>query len=205
MAIRSDPRVDAYIKQAAPFAQPILKHLRQLVRQGCPEVTETIKWGMPSFTVDGKILCGMAAFKAHCTFGFWHQAMEKIIAKAHGTIGDAMGLMGRITSLADLPVDEAMLGYIKTAVSLNSSDQPARSRPAGKRKPEAAVPADLAAALKKNKTAAATFAKFTPSHRREYVEWITEAKREETRQKRLATTLEWLAEGKSRHWKYANC
>lgn len=205
MALKSDPRVNAYIKQAEPFAQPILKHLRKLVHQGCPEVVETLKWGMPSFTLDGKILCGMAAFKAHCTFGFWHQEMEKSLAADGYKTGDAMGLMGRITSLADLPEDGAMLGYIKAAAALNSSDQPARSRPAGKRKPVVAVPADLAVALKKNKIAAATFAKFTPSHRREYVEWITEAKREETRQKRLVTTLKWLVEGKSRNWKYANC
>jgi uncharacterized protein YdeI (YjbR/CyaY-like superfamily) len=205
MATKSDPRVDAYIAKAAPFARPILRHLRKLVHQGCPDVVETLKWSMPSFMSNGRILAGMAAFKEHCTFGFWHQEMEKRVAKDGHKTGEAMGLLGRLTRLEDLPGDRTLLGYIRTAVELNASHKPGRSRPAGKPRPELPVPADLVAALKRNKAAAATFEKFSPSHRREYVEWITEAKRDETRQKRLATTLEWLAEGKSRNWKYANC
>jgi len=161
---------------------------------------------MPHFESAGKMLCGMAAFKAHCTFGFWHQGMAKVLGAAGGKAGSAMGHLGRITSLADLPGDQAMIRYVQAAVKLNASAAPARPRPAAtERKKEPAVPADLVAALKKNKAAAGTFADFSPSHRREYIEWIVEAKREETRQKRLATTLAWLAEGKSRDWKYQNC
>ncbi|HUR56999.1 MAG TPA: YdeI/OmpD-associated family protein [Opitutaceae bacterium] len=202
MPKKHDPRIDAYIRQAQLFAQPVLEHLRELVHRGCPDVEEDIKWSSPSFMYRGKILCGIAAFKEHATFGFWHQAMEKELGPlSRGT--EAMGLLGRIRSLADLPDDKTMLRFIKRAVELHDSGAPLR--PAPKAKPPAKVPPDLAAALKKDKTAAATFDKFSPSHRREYIEWIVEAKRDETRQKRLETTLEWLAEGKSRNWKYQNC
>ena len=198
-----DPRIDAYIAKSAPFAQPILQRLRQLVHAACPEAKETIKWGMPSFTYHGKILCGMAAFKAHATFGFWHQGMEKLMAKEIGKTYDAMGLMGRLTSLADLPGDQMLTHYVKTALRLHDTGAPARHKP--KPKPPLPVPADLAAALKKNRRAAAVWAGFSPSARREYIEWITEAKREATREQRLRTTLEWVAAGKPRNWKYLNC
>jgi uncharacterized protein YdeI (YjbR/CyaY-like superfamily) len=197
-----DPRIDDYIAKAAPFAQPILKQLRALVHRACPAAQETLKWSMPHFTYNDKILCSMAAFKAHCAFGFWHQGMERELG-ASAKSDEAMGLLGRITSRSDLPSDAIMIGYIKRAADLHDSGTPAR--PPKKAKPEIAPPADLLAALKKNKAAATAFENFSPSHRREYVEWIVEAKRDETRQKRLATTLEWLAEGKSRHWKYTNC
>jgi uncharacterized protein YdeI (YjbR/CyaY-like superfamily) len=200
----ADPRIDAYIAAAAPFAQPILKHLRQLVHRACPDVVEDIKWGMPSFLLGGRILCGMAAFKQHATFGFWHKEMEKILAKDRGTVEGAMGLLGRITSPADLPTDKQMLIYLKQAAALTTSGAPARPART-KPRAEIPVPTDLAAALKKNKPAAATWAKFPPSCRREYLEWITEAKRPETREKRLLTTVEWLADGKRRNWKYADC
>ncbi|MBI5769082.1 MAG: YdeI/OmpD-associated family protein [Verrucomicrobia bacterium] len=200
----TDPRVDAYIAKAAPFAQPILRHLRKLVHQACPEVAEDIKWGMPSFIYAGKILCGTAAFKQHATFGFWHQEMAKIIQQDRGTVEGAMGLLGRITSLADLPADKQLLAYIKKAAALTASGQPARVRSV-KPKPALPVPADLAAALKGNKKAAATWATFPPGCRREYLEWVTEAKRPATRATRVATTLEWLAAGKRRNWKYENC
>lgn len=202
-----DPRIDAYIAKSAAFAQPVLQHLRELVHQGCPAATETIKWSAPHFEHAGGILCSMAAFKAHCAFGFWHQGMEKILG-GHGARADtAMGSMGRITRIADLPDDMMMIRFVREAATLNESGAPGRPRPAAAAatKKEAAVPADLAAALKKNKTAAKTFAEFSPSHRKDYIEWITEARRKETRQKRLATTLEWLAQGKSRNWKYEAC
>ena len=202
MPTKPDPRIDAYIAKSAAFATPILRHLRALVHRACPEATETVKWSCPSFEHHG-ILCGMAAFKAHCTFGFWHQGMTEVLGRDGGKADDAMGSLGRITSLADLPSDSAMLRYIKQAAKLNASATPAR--PAPKAKPTLAVPADLAAALKRSKAATATWEKFSSSHRREYIEWITEAKREATREARLATTLEWLAEGQSRNWKYANC
>jgi uncharacterized protein YdeI (YjbR/CyaY-like superfamily) len=203
MPASKDPRVDAYIRKAAPFAQPILTHLRKLVHAACPEITEDIKWGMPSFLYKGKILAGIAAFKAHATLGFWHQGMEKLLAKELGQADRAMGMFGRIASLDDLPSDKVMLGYIKTAVKLHDSDVP--GRPKHKARPELPVPADLADALKRSKKASAAWTDFSPSARREYIEWITEAKRPETREQRLLTTIEWVAEGKSRHWKYQNC
>lgn len=203
MAIKTDPRIDAYIAKAAPFAQPILNHLRTLVHHGNPETEETIKWGCPFFTYRGQMFCSMAAFKAHAAFGFHHQGMEKVLAKDLGKQAEAMGFFGRLTSIADLPNDATLLRYIGAAVQLNDSGQPrlAKSKP----KPELPVPPDFAAALKKNRKAAAVFTNFAPSHRRDYIEWITEAKREETRVKRLATALEWIADGKHRNWKYENC
>ena len=199
---KTDPRVDAYIAKSAEFGRPILRHLRKLVHESCPAAQETIKWSMPFFMHHG-ILCHMAAFKAHCSFGFRHHVMEKIVGEHDRKMEEGMGSFGRITSLADLPDDRTLRRYIAQAAKLMESGEPARSPP----KPKAAlpVPAVLAAALKKNKSAAAAFDKFSPSHRREYIEWIVEAKRDETRQKRLATTIEWLTAGKARNWKYQNC
>lgn len=198
-----DPRIDTYIANAAPFARPILKHLRELVHRGCPAATETLKWSMPHFEHAGKILCSMAAFKAHCAFGFWHKRMEQVVKTYAERADAAMGGFGRITSLQDLPDDKTMLRYVREAAKLNEATESGRPRAAATTPKKALpVPADLAAALKKNKAAAKTFDGFSPSHRKEYIEWITEAKREETRQKRVATTLEWLAEGKPRNWKY---
>lgn len=198
-----DKRIDAYLAKSAPFAQPILKRLRRLVHTGCPGAVETIKWGHPSFLHSGRILCGMGAFKAHAIFGFWHQGMEKLLARKFGRTMEAMGLMGRITSPADLPDDTTMLRLIRTAVKLHDEGRPARPKP--RPKPALPVPADLAAALRKNKKAAAHWAGFSPSARREYIEWITEAKRPATRAKRLATTVAWVATGKKQNWKYENC
>jgi uncharacterized protein YdeI (YjbR/CyaY-like superfamily) len=206
MSRNLDPRIDAYIAGAAPFARPILKHLRALVHRGCPDAIETMKWSMPHFEHAGKILCGMAAFKAHCTFHFWHQGMDKVVAGSGKAGEEAMGNFGRITRLEDLPDADTLLGFIRQAAKLNESGMPGRPRAAanGKAK-ELAVPADLAAVLKKNKAAGKVFAGFSPSHRKEYITWITAAKRELTRQKRLAATLEWLTEGKPRNWKYLDC
>ena len=199
-----DPRVDAFIARSADFAQPILVHLRSLVHEACPAATETIKWGMPHFDHAGSILCMMAAFKGHCAFGFWHQGMEQIAGPHRASPEAAMGSLGRITSLADLPSDAVLKRLVRTAAKLIESGAPGRPRPA---KPATAlpVPADLAAALKKNAAAAKTFAAFPPSKRKDYIEWITGAKRDVTRQSRLATTIEWLAEGKARNWKYEQC
>ncbi len=205
--MKTDPWVDAYIAAAAPFARPILRHLRELVHRACPTVEETKKWSFPNFVSNGKILCSMAAFKAHCTFGFWHQDMETLLAADGHASDEAMGLMGKITCLDDLPDDRTLIRYLRHAVELNLIDTPGRPRPAatGKTNKALTVPDDLQAALKKNKAAAKAFDGFSYSHRKEYVEWVTEAKRPETRAQRLATTLEWLAEGKPRNWKYANC
>ncbi len=202
MPTKPDPRIDAYIAKSAPFAQPILTHLRALVHRACPEATETIKWSMPFFEHHG-LLCSMAAFKAHCAFGFHHQEMDRLLADDGAKGEDAMGSLGRLGVLTDLPSDATLVRYIRQAAKLNESGT--ARRPAKKAKPALADPADLVAALKKNAAAHATWTKFPPGHRREYIEWITEAKRSETRATRLATTLEWLAEGKQRNWKYQNC
>ena len=200
----TDPRVDAKIAAAAAFAQPILRHVRALVHKACPEAEETIKWNMPCFEHRG-ILCMMAPFKTHCAVVFWHRGMKAVLGADGAKADDAMGSLGRITCMADLPSDAAMLRYIKEAAALNVSGAPARVKAKLKPKSADVVPAELAGALKKNSKAAATFNGLSPSGRRDYSEWITEAKREETRSKRLATTLEWLAEGKARNWKYERC
>ncbi len=194
---KSDPRVDAYIAKSAAFARPILGHLRRLVHAACPTVEETIKWGFPHFMHQG-MLCSMAAFKQHCAFGFWHKNMRVELTGGDST--EAMGQLGRITALADLPKDTVLKRHIKQAVKLNESGikAPVVRKPAKPIK----VPADVTTALRGNKKARATFESLSPSHRREYLEWVVEAKRAETRTKRLATMLKWLAEGKSRNWKY---
>ena len=197
-----DKRIDAYITRAAPFAQPILTHLRAVIHAACPDVEETLKWGMPTFMYHG-ILCGMAAFKQHATFGFWKHKM--IVEQRDLKREPAMGHFGRLTDVTELPSKRALTGYIKQAMRLNLERVKAPPKPKAKPRPALAVPGDLRTALARNAKAKATFEKFSPSHRREYIEWVTEAKRPETRARRLATTLGWLSEGKSRNWKYVNC
>lgn len=197
-----DPRVDAYIAKSAPFARPILRHLRAVVHAGCPTVVEAIKWGMPAFE-HGGILCGMGAFQSHCTFWFWKGAL--IVKGDRAKQAEAMGQFGRVTRVADLPPKRVLVGYVKQAAKRRESGErgPERSKSAGpKRSPR--TPADLAAALRlpRHARAAATWAAFAPGHRREYVEWIVEAKRPGTRARRLATTLDWLAKGRPQRWRY---
>jgi uncharacterized protein YdeI (YjbR/CyaY-like superfamily) len=199
-----DPRVDAYIDRAAPFAQPVLAHLRKLMHQACPRVTESIKWGMPFFLQQGIVLCHMAAFKQHCALGFWGLEMKKVLAKDNLASSDAMGSLGRITSLKDLPPDKTLLTYMVQAAEFVESGQRTKSidRKPKPAKAKVAVPAELRAALKKNKLASEAFERFSPSCKREYAEWIAEAKRPETKQKRLKQAIEWIAQGKTRHWQY---
>ncbi len=195
---KKDPRVDAYIAKSADFAQPILKHLRKLVHDADPDILETVKWGMPSF-VDGGIVCQMAAFKQHCALGFWK---GKLILDSKGLrVDDAMGSFGRITRLKDLPSDAKLLGYIRKAVKLNREGVKVPTQAKRKATP-LRVPADLSKALKAKPKAAATFKALSTSHRNEYMEWITGAKQRATREKRLATALKWLAEGKNYNWRY---
>jgi uncharacterized protein YdeI (YjbR/CyaY-like superfamily) len=196
-----DKRIDAYIEKSAEFAQPVMVHLRELIHKACPEVTETLKWSMPSFEYKG-LLCGFAAFKQHCTFGFWKQSLMETDAFPKNKT--AMGSFGRITSLKDLPSDKVMLGLIHQAMELNEKGIKVPKKPTPAKK-ELVVPDILTKALSKNKAAKTTFESFPYSCKKEYVEWITEAKTEPTRDKRLATTIEWLAEGKRRNWKYENC
>lgn len=196
-----DPRIDAYIAKAAPFAQPILEHLRKVVHNACPAAEETLKWGMPFFSYKGALLCNMAAFKQHCSFGFW---LHKDVI---GEAGDAgMGQFGKIASLKDLPAKKSLAALVKKAMSLiDGGVKQKRTSPSPK--PPAVVPDDLAAAFAQRRHAAShkVFEGFAPGARREYIDWINEAKTDATRQKRLATTLEWLAEGKRRNWKYESC
>lgn len=199
----TDPRVDAYIAKAAPFAQPILQHLRALVHKACPSATENIKWGRPFFEHQG-ILCAMSAFKQHCSFMLWGASLlsdpHKILQKEEDS---GMGQFGQLTSINDLPADKILIAYIKEAAALNEQGIKARAKPAVKKdKKELEIPDYFQKALAKNKKAAATFADFSYTNQKDYVEWITEAKTETTREKRIATAIEWLAEGKNRNWKY---
>jgi uncharacterized protein YdeI (YjbR/CyaY-like superfamily) len=200
---KNDPRIDAYIAKSGDFAKPILNHLRKVVHAACPDVEETIKWRFPFFMRKG-ILCNMAAFKEHCKFGFWN-SKAVFGADFQKARGGMMGQFGRLQAVSDLPDDKTLIGYIKKAVKLNETgvEKPAPARPKVKKK--LVVPDFFLTALKKNKKALATFEGFSPSHKREYVEWIAEAKREETRDRRIETALVWLSKGKSRHWKYQNC
>ncbi|HEX5055978.1 MAG TPA: YdeI/OmpD-associated family protein [Gammaproteobacteria bacterium] len=190
---KKDPRLDTYIAKAAPFARPVLKHLRKRVHAACPQVEETLKWGAPSFLYRSRILCGMAAFKAHCAFFFWHKELRK---KSR----PGMGQLGRITALTDLPSDTAVTELIKRAMRLN--EQPKAVAGKLKVEKELTVPACFMSALRKNRKALATFRNFSYSRRKEYVEWIAGAKTDATRDKRLATAVEWLAQGRVRNWKY---
>ena len=195
---KKDPRVDAYIARSADFAKPILKHIRKLVHKADSDIEETLKWGMPTFTHDG-IICGMAAFKQHCALGFWK---GKLILDSKGRrVDDAMGSFGRITSRKDLPSDAKLLGYIRKAVRLNQQGVKVPARAKRKATPSR-VPAYFTAALKASPKAAATFKALSTSHRNEYVEWIAGAKQAATREKRLATALQWLAQGKNYNWRY---
>lgn len=201
---RKDPRIDVYIAKAADFAKPILKHLRKLVHTACPEVEETLKWSMPAFMYKG-ILCGIAGFKGHCTFSAWKHSLIKTDLGTNGKKDEAMGQLGRIRSLDDLPPDTKMLAYIREAVRLNEGgikvEKPKRTAV----KKELVIPDCFSAALKKNRKALDTFESFSYSHKKEYVEWVTEAKREETRAQRIETSIDWLSKGKPRHWRYVNC
>lgn len=195
-----DARIDAYIAKSAPFAQPILAHLRELVHATCPAVQETVKWGFPHFEHHG-ILCSMAAHKAHASFGFW---------KGNLVVGDAdrgaegMGQLGRITALKDLPPKRTLQQWIRTAMALNESGEKAPRPPKREAKPLPAMPDELSAALalRRHLKARTHWDAFPPSHRREYLEWILDAKTAPTRERRVAQTLEWVADGKGRNWKY---
>jgi uncharacterized protein YdeI (YjbR/CyaY-like superfamily) len=197
-----DPKVDAYIAKAKDFAKPILTHFRELVHKVCPDVEETTKWGMPFFMYAGDNMCMLASFKEHCAFGFWKASLmsnPKLKENAQGET--AMGHYGKITSMKELPSDRSITADIKEAMRLNEQGIKAKKKPAEKKK-ETPVPDYLKKALAKNKKAQTAFTNFPPSHRREYIEWITEAKTEATREKRMVQAIEWIAEGKSRNWKY---
>lgn len=194
--------VDAYIARSAPFARPILEHLRDLVHTSCPEARESIKWSMPFFTEGDNILCNMAAFRAHCSFGFWDRRMTAVLAE-HGVLcGNAMGSLGRIRSVDDLPGDAVLCGLLTEARRLTAEERKGRQQVARAPRPELQPPPDLLAALAATPGAAESFAGMSPSARREYVEWVLEAKRSETRERRVREAAGRIAEGKSRNYEY---
>jgi uncharacterized protein YdeI (YjbR/CyaY-like superfamily) len=204
------PKVDAYIDKVRPFAIPIMLHLRDLIHKGCPGVEETIKWSRPFFEYRGAILCNISAFKEHCSFGFWGEEIGAVLREANVLQSDGMGSLGRITSLASLPSDKQMLSWIRQAAGFvergeYTSPIAARHRVVKAPKPAAEIPPEFAVALEKDKQAARVFASFSPSCKREYLEWIAGAKRPETRKKRIASAIESIAEGKQRNWKYQAC
>ena len=196
-----DQRIDAYIARKADFARPILEHLREAVHSACPDCEETLKWSSPTFMYKGQMLCSMAAFKEHATFGFWKGSL---VVGDTGEQRSAMGQFGRLTAVDDLPSAEILGQLIRKAMALTDAGVKIE-RPVKHPKPPLETPADLQAALDSNPAARATFESFPPSCKRDYLEWIIEAKREETRAKRLAQAVEWMAEGKRRNWKYENC
>ncbi len=196
-----DPRIDAYIERQADFARPILSHLREAVRGACPEAEETLKWGMPAFTYKGRILATMAAFKAHASFGFWRGT--DVVGET-GAESEAMGQFGKLRSVDALPDAATLAALVRKAAALIDSGAK-KPRPAKPGRPPPETPFDLAEALAASPAAGAVFEAFSPSCRREYVEWVVEAKRPETRARRIAQAVEWMAEGKKRHWKYENC
>ena len=211
-----NPKVDAYIAKAQPFAQPILTHLRALIHTACPDVEEDIKWGRPFFLHRGTILCNVSAFKAHCTFGFWGAEIGKVL-KEDGVVrgaevlkDGAMGSLGRITGVKKLPPDKQFLGYIRQAAAFIESGHgetwvAAQRRVVKAPKPALEVPTEFTAALRRDRKATAAYAAFSPSCQREYVEWIADAKRPETRDRRIAQAVQWIGEGKQRNWKYQEC
>jgi uncharacterized protein YdeI (YjbR/CyaY-like superfamily) len=202
---KKHPGIDAYIGKSADFAKPILKRLRKVVHSACPTVEEDLKWNFPHFLYKG-MLCSMAAFKAHCSFGFWRGSL---LAEKYPELGsqnkESMGQFGRITDVAELPDDKLLAQYIKAAMKLNDDGIKPKKPAKPKRKAPPKTPDYFLAALKKNKTALAAFENFSPSCKREYIDWITDAKQEETRQRRMTQAIAWMAEGKSRNWKYEKC
>jgi hypothetical protein len=198
--VTTDPRIDAYIAKQAGFARPILEHVRAVVHEACPDVEETMKWSMPTFVYGGGILCGMAAFKQHASFGYWKHAL----VVGEGEPREGMGSYGKLAALKDLPPKKTLLAHVRKAMQLNLDNVKSPARKSAP-KPPPQAPGDLLAALEKNAKARKTFEGFPPGQQREYVDWIVEAKRPETREKRLAQAIEWMAEGKVRNWKYLNC
>jgi uncharacterized protein YdeI (YjbR/CyaY-like superfamily) len=197
------PQVDAYIAKAAPFAQPILRHLRDVVHEGAPDVVEQMKWSRPFFIYESVILGNISAFKAHCSFGLWGTEIAQKLRADGVASSEGMGTFGKITSLADLPSRSRLVGYVKSAANQIATGKRTKawSRPRVA-KPEPQVPAELEAALKQHKAAGRKFAALSPGCRREYCNWIAGAKREETRLKRAAAAVSWIAEGKNLNWKY---
>jgi uncharacterized protein YdeI (YjbR/CyaY-like superfamily) len=205
-----NPKVDAYIAKAPPFAQPILTHVRRLVHEACPDVEEEIKWSRPFFLHNGVILCNISAFKAHCSFGFWGAEIGRVLIEEGVVQKGGMGSLGKVTSVTELPPDKKFLGYVRQAAALIDIGQGENRIAVSRRvvkapKPALEVPPEFTVALRKDRKAIAAYTAFSPSCQREYVEWIADAKRSETRDRRIVQAVEWIAEGKQRNWKYQDC
>jgi uncharacterized protein YdeI (YjbR/CyaY-like superfamily) len=199
---KQDKRIDDYIAKSADFAKPILEHIRALVHEACPDVQEAIKWGFPHFNYQG-ILASMAAFKTHCSFGFWKGAIMKDPYGVMKVVGKtSMGSFDRISSLKDLPSDKILISYIKEAAALNEENIKVPSRTKPKTSKSIQIPPDFMKRLKKSKGAFSNFQSFSNSNKKDYVQWITEAKTDATKERRIDTALEWIGEGKVRNWKY---
>jgi uncharacterized protein YdeI (YjbR/CyaY-like superfamily) len=199
-----NPEFDAYFERAPDFARPIMAKIRKAAHRACPDIREVMKWSRPHFEFEG-LVAGMGANNRDVSFGFWKGELLHDGGGAFEKVGNTAITAIKIEKLTDLPTQKLLVDLFKRAVDLNrSGTKPARKKKAAKRPPPKA-PADLMAALKKNKKALKTYEGFSPSHKREYVEWITEAKRQATREKRLAQAVEWMAQGKPRNWKYMNC
>jgi uncharacterized protein YdeI (YjbR/CyaY-like superfamily) len=201
---KKEKLIDAYIAKSADFAKPVLNHIRELVHKACPDVEEKMKWSMPFFDYKGEMLCHIASFKQHAVMGFWKAALMKdTVLLENAKSETAMGHLGKITSLKDMPSDKKITAWIKEAMELTDKGirLPSKAKPAADKK-EITVPDYFVKALSKNKKAKQVFENFAYSHKKEYLEWITEAKTEETRNKRMEIALEWIAEGKGRNWKY---
>lgn len=200
---KKEKRIDDYIAKSADFAKPILNHIRELVHKTCPEVEEKMKWSFPHFDYKGEMMCSMAAFKQHAAFGFWKaKLMKDPVLKETAQSEVAMGHLGRLCSVKDLPPDKKLVAWIREAMKLNDLGLKVPAKPKSTEKKELEVPDYFTKAVKKNKAAWKTFEAFAYSHRKEYVMWVTEAKTEETRNRRLNTAVEWMAEGKHYGWKY---
>jgi uncharacterized protein YdeI (YjbR/CyaY-like superfamily) len=199
--MKTDVRVDEYIAKSVEFAQPILSHFRRLVHECSPEISETIKWGFPCFEYKGMI-CSMASFKAHCNFSFWKGKELHDESGILLPVGNTdMMSFEKIKSINDMPNDEIIKKLIIQAIELNKENK-TKTPNKPKTSKELEVPEFILNALKASASAEKTFHNFSYSHKKEYVEWIYEAKKEETKIKRIETMIEWLAEGKSRNWKY---
>lgn len=199
--LNTNPKIDAYILKAQPFAQPILNHLRKLVHQACPDVEETIKWSFAAFDYKGTF-CSMAAFKQHCAFGFWKAALMKDAKKFLRAQDGSMGHFDRITSLKDLPSDKVIIGYLKEAMKLNDAGIKLPPRKKATDTKPLSFPSYFKTALSKNKKATEHFENFAPGQKKEYIVWLSEAKTIDTRNKRMEQAIEWIGEGKIRNWKY---
>lgn len=196
--------IDNYIAGKAPFAQEILTHLRQIIHNAAPDITETIKWRQPCFEHNG-LVCSVAAFKKHVTFSFFKGKLLNDSNNIFPTSDNNELTSLKFSVLADIPQDDILTAFIQQAIALNADSNCKRKSTQRKDKDTLVMPNDLAAALASTPAAQSTFNNFSYSKQKDYIEWLTSAKRETTRVTRLATTVQWLSEGKARNWKYENC